>query len=471
MKKILMVLLVAVATIGMVFANGNAESKASATTEGEVGGTLDIWSFTNELNTFALAYQEAHPEVTVNYTLIPMTSGEYQTKVKAAISSGDVPDVIGLESAFVREYVESDMLMDLNDLLPLAEEMESYQFMLDVGTYEGVTKAYSYQATPGALFYRRSLAKEYFGTDDPVEIQEIFRDMDHFKAAAEIIKQKSNGNTFTVCSIGDFNGPFIATREKPWVVDGKLTIDRKVEEMMDIDKEFREKGYEAQATQWGAGWYAGMNDSLRDAAGNKKQIFCYFLPTWGLPYVLMPNSKPKTVDDMTVGTDTAGDWACIDGPVSYQWGGTWMGIMSDSKNAATAKDFIKFATLNEQTLENWALGVYTNEYLKKIDPTIGDDQAQGAGDFVNSAKVVREIVHEFDDAETSEFLGGQNSYQRFAEVAPNLSLKLLQGTDDAILRSLGDPLDAYVSGKISKEECIAQFKDAVRTAVPDIIVE
>ncbi len=68
--------------------------------EEEVGGTLNIWSFTPEIKTFALAYQEAHPEVDVQYTMIPMTSGEYQTKIKAAISSGDVPDVIALEAAF-----------------------------------------------------------------------------------------------------------------------------------------------------------------------------------------------------------------------------------------------------------------------------------------------------------------------------------------------------------------------------------
>ena len=44
-------------------------------------------------------------------------------------------------------------------------------------------------------------------------------------------------------------------------------------------------------TQWQEGWFAGMNDSLVDADGNPKQVFSYFLPTWGLPYVLAPNAK------------------------------------------------------------------------------------------------------------------------------------------------------------------------------------
>jgi len=47
----------------------------------------------------------------------------------------------------------------------------------------------------------------------------------------------------------------------------------------------------------------------------------------------------------------------------------------------------------------------------------------------------------------------------------------MQGTDDAIQRALNDPLDDYVSGKTSLDDCIASFKDGVRTAVPDVIVK
>jgi ABC-type glycerol-3-phosphate transport system substrate-binding protein len=472
-KKLLSMALIGAMCVGSIFANGGKEVATTAPAEitGQVGGTLKIWSFTNELRTFALAYQEAHPDVNVEYTMIPMTNGEYQTKVKAAISSGDVPDVIALEAAFVRDYVESDFLLPLNDLMPKAKELQTYQFMLDIGTYEGVTKAYSYQATPGALFYRRSLAKKYFGTDDPIKMQEILSSMDKFKEAAAKVKADSNGNTFMVGSSGDFMNLFYSNRSTPWVIDDKLNIDQKVYDMIETAKEFRQNGWEAQATQWGPGWFAGMNDSLKDASGTAKQIFCYFLPTWGLPYVLMPNSESKTVDGNAVGNSTSGDWACINGPMPYYWGGTWMGVMDEAKNAATAKDFIEFATLNKETLKNWALGTYTNAYLKKIDSSIGDTQGQGAGDFVSSQVVVKEITSKFDNSDASAFLAGQNSYSGFAKAAPTISLKLMQGTDDAIQRALNDPLDDYVSGKSTKDQLIKQFKDNIRTAVPDVIVK
>jgi len=327
------------------------------------------------------------------------------------------------------------------------------------------------------MFYRRSLAKEYFGTDDPATIQELVSDMSKFEGAAKVVKEKSGGNTYMVCSAGDFANLFYSNRETPWVVDGKLVIDPKIDQLFETAKSFRHNGYEAQAIQWQEGWFAGMNDSLVDAKGNPKQVFCYLLPTWGLPYVLMTNAAPKEVKEegsdtsKTVGKDTTGDWACINGPMPYQWGGTWIGALEDAENLDLAKEFIKFSTLDADTLKNWALGVYTNDYLKKIDPTIGDKLAQGPGDFVSSRKVVEEIISNFDDAETSKFLAGQNSYKGFADAAPRISLKLIQGSDDAIQRSLNDPLENYAAGTATKDEAIKQFKDAVRSAVPDVTVE
>ena len=195
-----------------------AEAPAAETT------VLKVWSFTNEINTMAVAYEGLHPDVDIQYTMIPMTAGEYQTKLKAALGTADAPDIIALEAAFVKELVESDVLADLSDLLSDAEAAKTYPFVIDVGTHDGVTKAYAYQATPGALFYRRSLAKEYFGTDDPEEVQALLSDLDKFTEAAAVIKEKSGGDTYMVGSSGDFQNPFFANREQPWIVDDTLSL-------------------------------------------------------------------------------------------------------------------------------------------------------------------------------------------------------------------------------------------------------
>lgn len=431
----------------------------------ELEGTLNVWSFTNEIRTMAIAFQGRHPKVKVVYTMIPMTNGEYQTKVKAASGTADSPDVVALEAAFVKEWVESDLLMNLNELVPLTEELKTYPAVVQVGSYEGVTKGFSYQATPGAFFYRRSIAKECLGTDEPEKVQAMVADMDKFVETAAKIKECGTGDYYTVGSGAELFTPFLANRAQPWVVDGELVIDPKIVEYVHFAKMMRDNGYESGATQWTEGWFAGMNDTLKDAAGTPKKVFSYFLPTWGLPYVLSPNSTPKDG-----GAGTAGDWAMINGPMSYQWGGTWVGVLEGSPNSELAKEFVKFVALDEENLTNWATGVYTNEYLKAIDPTTPDDQAQAAGDFVSSRLVVEKITSSFDDSTLSQFLGGENSYGAFAQAAPSVDGSFLTGSDDAIQRALNDPLAAYLSGTMTEAEMWAAWLDAVRNEFPDLIL-
>jgi ABC-type glycerol-3-phosphate transport system substrate-binding protein len=441
-----------------------AETDAPVAVEPPAEGktVLNVWSFTNEIRTMAIAFEGKNPDVDVVYTMIPMTNGEYQTKLKAAIGTADVPDVVALEAAFVKEWVEADFLADLGDLLPLTEELKTYPAVVQVGTYEGVTKAFSYQATPGAFFYRRSIAKECLGTDVPEEVQALVSDIDKFVETAAKIKE-CNPDYFTVGTSAELFNPFLANRAQPWVVDGDLVIDPNVVEYIQFAKLMRENGYESQAQQWSEGWFAGMNDTLVGADGKAKKVFCYFLPTWGLPYVLIPNSTSDT-------TDTGGDWAMINGPLAYQWGGTWVGAMADSPNLDLAKEFVKFVALDEENLTNWATGVYTNEYLKGIDPETPDDQAQAPGDFVSSQVVVEKITSEFDGSELYEWLGGQNNYEAFGKAAPKVNGSLLTGSDDAIQRALESQRDQYLNGEIDEAAMWSQWLDLVRSEFPDLVI-
>jgi multiple sugar transport system substrate-binding protein len=431
----------------------------------EFKGTLNVWSFTNEIRTMAIAFHGLHPDVNVVYTMIPMTNGEYQTKVKAAAGTADSPDVVALEAAFVKEWVESDLLANLNSLKSAATALKTYPAVVDVGTFNGVAKAFSYQATPGAFFYRRSIAKECLGTDDLTQVQAMVADQAKFLETAAKIKACGTGDYYTVGTGGEMFTPFLSARSQPWVVGTKLVIDPKIVDYVHFAKLMRDSGYESGATQWSAGWFAGMNDTLVDANGTPKKVFSYFLPTWGLPYVLSPNSKSSDGAH-----DTGGDWAMINGPMAYQWGGTWVGVLKGSPNAGLATEFVKFVALNETNLTNWATGVYTNAYLKAIDPNTPADQAQAAGDFVSSQVVVDKITASFDTSTLATFLGGENSYGAFAKAAPSVNGKLMTGSDDAIQRALNDPLAAYLSGTMTEAQMWKAWLDAVRSEFPDLTI-
>lgn len=461
MKKILALLLSASIMLGLAGCKESEEGAAKIEVDEGLSGKLTIWSFTNEIKVMATVFKEKYPNVEIEYVMTSDQDGEFPAKLDAAIQSNDLPDVVALESAFVRKYVEANnLLMDISDMVTYANDIDAYQFMVDIGTVGGVTKAFPYQATPGGFFYRRSLAKEYFGTDDPDEIQKLISDFTKFEEAAKVVNEKSNGNTYMVSSVGDFTNPYYNNRTQPWVVDGKLTIDQKIMDILDIGKRFRENGYEARAESWSEGWYAGMGDKLVDADGTAKQVFGYFLPTWGLPYVLMSN-----------GGDTSGDWGLVEGPLQYCWGGTWLGVTNNAANKEIAKEFVRFSTLDTDNLKNWALGVYTNEYLTAIDPDVGPDLAQGAGDLILSKSLVKELTPQFDDAETSKFLNGQNNYKVFGELASKVNQDLLQATDKTIQDAFNDQLYSYMEGTITKDEAISKFKASVAELLPNITVE
>jgi ABC-type glycerol-3-phosphate transport system substrate-binding protein len=127
-------------------------------------GKLVIWSFTDELKNMTenptWGYKATHPNVQVEYSQTP--SDQFQAKVDPVLQSGQgAPDIIALESAFVRKYVESGLLLDITDIYNAAKD-KLLAYPVEVGSYKGKVYGMSWQACPGAMFYRRGLAKKYF---------------------------------------------------------------------------------------------------------------------------------------------------------------------------------------------------------------------------------------------------------------------------------------------------------------------
>ncbi|MDR0539131.1 MAG: ABC transporter substrate-binding protein [Spirochaetaceae bacterium] len=417
------VLLAALAALTLIPALG-LSGCAKKQDDSQAGSKLVVWSFTDEIGKMTDAYYKPrHPEMTVEYSLTP--TEQFPNKLDPVLQSGQgAPDVFGMEDAFVRKYVESGMLLDITDVYEQVKD-KMVRYPVDVGSYKGKVYAMAWQATPGAMFYRRSLAKQYFGTDDPAEVQKHFTNIDAFLAAADELKAKSGGKCVVVGAIQDLMQPFKGARKTPWVVDGKFVIDDAMLRFMDVGKTLHEKGEEGRIAQWSEGWNAGMNGTLKDEKGQPIEVFSVFLPTWGLHYVLKNNAP-----------NTAGDWAMIPGPLPYRWGGTWIGAWKNTKNPAGAKEFIRLLTTDDEVIEQLV---------------------KDTGDFVGNMNVVNKIKDTF----TEPFLGGQNHYAIFAELAPNIDGTKTQGTDQAIEAIFIETFTSYVNGEKTKDKAIEAFKEQV----------
>lgn len=400
---------------------------------------LVVWSFTDELQKMIAYYQKDNPDVKIDFVLVP--NDVYQSKLKPVLQSGkDAPDVYTLESAYVKGYVSTGWMADLTSLANGAGK-NTMQYTKDVVTdANGKVHGMSWQATPGAFFYRRSIAKEYLGTDDPVKIQAMVKDLKGFVATGEKLKTASGGKAVLISSTGDLFQVFKSGRKTPWVVNNTLMLDPVMESLMDVAKTFHDKGYEGRQAQWAEGWFAGMKGALADEKGKPVEVFGYLLPTWGLHYVLKPNSKSA---DGKI--DTAGDWAMVQGPIPYFWGGTWVTEYTKSKNKTEAEKLIAYLTTNEAFLTAWA---------------------KDTGDLVSNTKVVDAIKGSYSEP----FLGGQNHYAAFASMTGSINAKILSGYDQDIESIFQEQLTAYQNGEKDKKTAIKDFKDAVASQFPDLKV-
>ena len=155
----------------------------------EYSGQLVLWSHSDEVKAMDKYFAEAYPNIEIEYVVIPYEGQNYLNKVNTTLRSGaDTPDIFTGEYAFYKQFVEAgyweplgaygaeDLLKDLVDYVPNTTRNEN-----------GEITALAWQATPGALFYRRSIAKDVLGTDDPEEVSKWTSDLDNFYELGEMV--------------------------------------------------------------------------------------------------------------------------------------------------------------------------------------------------------------------------------------------------------------------------------------------
>lgn len=428
MKKSNLILGAALCVAALVSTGCEKKGGDTSAAKKDASKNLVVWSFTDELEGMINNYYKpAHPDMTVEYSMTP--TDQFPNKLDPVLQSGSgTPDVFALENAFVRKYIESDLLLPLDDVY---EEVKGKMadYPMKIGSYNGHVYGMAWQVCPGALFYRRSLAKAYLGTDDPAEVQKYVANLEKFVETAKLLKEKSNGKCDIVSSSGDMFMPYKGARKQPWVVNDKLVVDPAMEQFMDMCKTLHDENLDGRVGQWSEGWFAGMKGTLKDEKGNPVEVFCYLLPTWGLHYVLKQNSP-----------DTAGDWAMCAGPANYYWGGTWIAAYKNTKNPNAAKEMIKYLATDD---------TFLTAYAKSSGDTVGNLNVQNA----------------LKDSFSDPYLAGQNHYKEFCEMAKGIDGSLIQGTDQQIEALFNEATAAYANGEKTKEQALKDFRDQVSSTM------
>ncbi len=468
MKKLLALLLCIVMVISMAACGAKTEAPAApaetpaeapAEAPAETGKTvLNIWSFTDEVPKMIDRFMELNPEFAEKYetnvTIIATTDGLYQPALDQALIGGgdEAPDLYCAEAAFILKYAQGDMAQYAAPYADLGIDIDAdikaadiAQYSVDIGTRpdDGAVVALGYQATGGAFIYRRSIAIDTFGTDDPAVIAEKIGagsgNWDKFYEAAAELKAKGYG---IISGDGDLWHAVENSSDSGWIVDGELTIDPKREAFLDLSKELKDNGYHNDTQDWTDAWFADMKGE------GEQGIFGFFGPAWLINYTLAPNCGGTAV-----GEGTYGDWAICPPPVGFFWGGTWLLANNDSPNKDAVGEIIHWITLNctEEGLQYmWANGT-----------TFGEG---GTKDCVASGTVMAMSNGELD------FLGGQNMFDVFVPANQYANGKCLTQYDETINSKWRDQVRQYTAGEKTYDEAIAAFKQDVADNL-DVIVK
>lgn len=272
------------ASIVTLAACGNGSSGTAKQTESTKGKTLQVWTFTTDMKKIINDYYKPmHKKLDykVKITVVPFEN--FQTKLDPVLGTKNGPDLIALDASFVKKYVNSGKMADLSQVGIAKAAANTTEYVKEVGQDEsGKQVALSWQATPGAYYYRASLAKKYLGVNTPEEMQAKINNEADFTKTAQELNQKSGGKVFMTSSISDLFEPMIGARKTPWVVDGKLKIDSSMDKLMDMSKEFVSGKLTQDTAEQSSEYFSGMSSD---------NIIGYSLPSWGLFYWLQPNAK------------------------------------------------------------------------------------------------------------------------------------------------------------------------------------
>ena len=414
------------------------EAAAPAADEGD---TFNIYAWNEEFKGFFEKYMPGYDAtaqtldgVKVVWTINPSDDGVYQDKLDQALqanasaSAADKVDMFLAEADYILKYTDSDFTMDIANLGVNQVDTE-YQYTVSAASdSNGKIKGVSFQCCPSALIYRRSIAKDVLGTDDPAEVQAQLDSWDKYEAVAKTAKDKGY---YIQSSFADNYRVFSNNADSAWVTGGQLTIPAVVDQWTEQMKSFYDNGYilDTLPGVWDDGKTAEMF-----ATG---KTMCFFGPAWYFNFCMGNAQDPDK--------GCYGDWAICEGPMAHFWGGTWRLAATGTDNGSLVAKVMKAFTEDEAVCEN----LIKNE-----------------GQFTNNKKVNEKFANDPDFG--NAFLGNQNDTAVFCGMTDNIKFQNNTIYDQLCNEGYQDYIKQYISGAVDKDTALQNFYGYINEKYPAV---
>ncbi len=302
----------------------NSASDAVSEKTGDEEITLTIWDWDEaHLSHMTEWYHEKHPNI--KFDTLVVGTPDYMQKLQSALASGSgVPDIILGEMGYRGKVFDLGITEDLSqapynvnpgDMFDFAAKLESGPN----GELYGVEQ----QICPSGFAYRRDLAKEYLGTDDPDELAEMISDWDKMLTVSKQVKEKSGGSVTALPGISVLLIDILLGQNVKDYIDGdNIDLTGRYKDVLEIAAKFNQAGV--------LGNQERSTPALNSGFAEGKFIF-YPCAPWSCKWSIATNDP-----------DGSGNWGLTKAPGDgFTCGGTSVSIYSGSKHKEAAWDYVK----------------------------------------------------------------------------------------------------------------------------------
>ena len=458
MQKRILRLVVSVASIAALCSCGETSSNISTVDEGtDQGDVLNIrcWNdeFQGRFRSYYPDYMETDSDgndilrdgTKVVWTITANEGNAYQNALDVALKANDSADADDkvdmylMEADYALKYVDSDYSLDVKADLGLTDYdlSQQYQYTKDIVTDStGAQKGVSWQACPGLFAYRRDIAKEVLGTDDPATVQASLSTWDGFNTVATSMKDKGY---YMLSGYDDAYRAYSNNISNPLVnADSEIVIDPMINDWIDTTKTYSDMGYNHGTSLWDSTWSADQ--------GITGSVFGFFYSTWGINFTLEGNSLADPTAAAALGNGLYGQYAVTEGPASYYWGGSWLAGATGTDNSYLVKKIMQTMTCSRTVAKHLTLDTL---------------------DYSNNKVSMEEIAD--DDTYGSDFLGGQNHIALFAKSADTIDMSNISSYDQGINEGIQTAFADYFAGSVTKEVAWNNFYTNIAEVYPNLV--
>lgn len=197
-KRFFALALVGLLSSWLISCGSGAKSDAPATTgSGTTGKAAEVEFWTMQLspkfddyfNQLIADFEAANPDITVKWVDVPW--GDMETKILAAVSAGNAPDVVNLNPNFASQLAAKGAWLTLDDKLSAEEKAVYLPKIWEATQLNGESFGFPWYLTARVTLYNSDIFKAAGITEPPTTFEALAE-------AAKIIKEKTGKYAFFI---------------------------------------------------------------------------------------------------------------------------------------------------------------------------------------------------------------------------------------------------------------------------------